>query len=199
MNFTYYAASSGAESYPVSAVGRDVFGDEALEKCRRFWLNTRYISRNDLPTSRVLVSLDDAGIPGYEILEGVAWDALEASVDVLRAVSCADAVCRESLASRSNRSQRAISAMIDATSQSCMKVFDINLRQNYYSAAWTAASLERATVLKLNEDELPVIQSLFPCRQNRVPVKVADTVGAGDAFTAGFITSLLDGTPCGAA
>lgn len=233
VNFAYYAGKLGAESYAVSAVGQDPLGDETLECCSGFGLDTRYIVRNALPTSRVLVTLDQEGIPKYEILQGVAWDALEASEEVLGVLSKADAVCWGSLAGRSDASFNAISDMIAAAPEHCMKVFDINLRQHYYSADKIAASLDEATALKLNEDELPVLVDLFGLPQDAPEalreialrwhldyaiytcgaafseihgagglishidtpkVKVADTVGAGDSFTAAFITSILKGT-----
>lgn len=232
VNFAYYAGRLGAESYPVSAVGNDSLGAETLECCKGFGLDTRFIRSNYLPTSRVLVKLDSSGVPQYEILEGVAWDALEASEDVLSAVSRADAICWGSLAGRSTESFKAISAMIDAAPGRCMKVFDINLRQHYYSKDKIGHSLEAASALKLNEDELPVLVRLFGLSVNpqdalkeialrwnldyviytcgasfseihdaaglishidTPKVNVVDTVGAGDSFTAAFITSVLMG------
>jgi len=232
VNFAYYAGRLGAESYPVSAVGPDALGAETLARCRSLGLDTRYITVNALPTSRVLVTLDEAGIPKYEILEGVAWDALEASPEVLSAVSCADAVCWGSLAGRTGEAFRAIMAMVDAAPSGCMKVFDINLRQHFYCRDVVVSSLDRATVLKLNEDELPVLTEMFslPAEPHRAlraiaadwgleyvvytcgaafseihseagllshidtpKVEVVDTVGAGDSFTAAFVTSLLMG------
>lgn len=230
VNFAYYTGKLGAESYPVSAVGTDSLGDEALDCCRSFGLDTRFIFRNALPTSRVLVSLDKDGIPQYEILQGVAWDSLEATKEVLTAVSRADAICWGSLAGRSEISFKAISALIAAAPKNCMKVFDINLRQHYYSKDKIESSLEAASVLKLNEDELAVLQRMFTLSSeagsalreialrwnldyvvytcgaayseiytteglvshiNTPKVNVADTVGAGDSFTAAFITSTL--------
>ena len=85
VNFSYYAGRLGADSYAVSAVGKDSLGEETLESCRSFGLDTRFIEQNELPTSRVLVKLDSSGVPQYEILEGVAWDALDASEEVLAA------------------------------------------------------------------------------------------------------------------
>lgn len=232
INFAYYAGRLGAESYPVSAIGKDALGDETIEQCRSFGLDTRFIVRNSSPTSRVLVKLDAEGIPQYEILEGVAWDELEIDKSVLDVISQADAICWGSLAGRTEKSFNAIRAMIGAAPRNCMKVYDINLRQNYYSKERIKSSLLDATVLKLNEDELPVLQRLFSLpdrpeealsivatrwnmeyviytcgaayseifnRQGLIShldtpkVEVADTVGAGDSFTAAFITSILMG------
>ena len=131
VNFAYYAGRLGARSYPISAVGSDSLGSETLAYCRRVGLDTRYIAVNGLPTSRVLVTLDDSGIPKYDILQDVSWDRLDARPETMEALSRADAVCWGTLAGRSEASWQAITAMVAATPASCMRVFDINLRQHY--------------------------------------------------------------------
>lgn len=82
VNFAYHCKEPGAESYPVSAVGNDALGDKTLQQCMGYGLCTDYIDRNPLPTSRVIVTLDAAGVPSYEIVENVAWDALEVTPKV---------------------------------------------------------------------------------------------------------------------
>lgn len=233
VNFAYHAQQLGADSYPVSAVGNDELGEETIEACRSFGLRTDYLQRNSLPTSRVLVELDDKGVPTYRILENVAWDALKATPDIIELAGGADAVCWGSLAQRSEGSRKAVLQILDAVPAGAMKVFDINLRQHYYSKEVIEASLERATVLKLNEEELPVVMALtslgdidaivkhysldyliYTCgaKDSEVygrdgllshldtpKVKVVDTVGAGDSFTAAFVSSILQGeTPADA-
>lgn len=227
VNFAYYAKELGALSYPVSAVGNDELGDETLEACRSYGLCTDYIQRNDLPTSRVLVSVDAAGIPQYEIVRNVAWDAVEASSEALELAGEADCICWGSLAQRDVKSREAILSLLDNAPESCLKVFDINLRQKFYSGEVVEGSLSRADVLKLNEDELPVVLDLAGCVDiaglikkyalmyvvytcgasysevysekgleshiDTPKVDVVDTVGAGDSFTATFITCLLKG------
>ena len=193
-----------------------------------YGLCTDYIGRNSLPTSRVLVSLDAAGIPSYEIVENVAWDALEATSKVLSLAAKADAVCWGSLAQRSSGSHSAIMKILEAVPEAAIRVFDINIRQHYYCRDVVEESLEKATILKLNEDELPLVLSLIGEKGidsvikrysldyliytsgasfseihspkgivshiETPKVKVADTVGAGDCFTAAFVTSLLNGS-----
>lgn len=161
VNFAYHAQRLGADSYPVSAVGNDDLGRETLEICDSYGLRTNYLQKNDLPTSRVLVSLDAQGVPKFEILENVAWDSLKTSMALQDLASKADAVCWGSLAQRSEPSRAAILKILDAVPEKAMKVFDINLRQHYYSKEIIEASLERANVLKLNEDELPVLLDLL--------------------------------------
>lgn len=228
VNFAYHCKELGAESYPVSAVGNDALGDETLQQCMGYGLCTDYIDRNSLPTSRVIVTLDAAGVPSYEIVENVAWDALKATSKVLSLAARADAVCWGSLAQRSAGSRSAIMEILEAVPKDAIRVFDINIRQKYYSRDVIEKSLEKATILKLNEDELPLVLNLIGANSiddiitsysleyliytsgasfseihsqdgiishiETPKVEVADTVGAGDCFTAAFITSILNGS-----
>ena len=228
LNFAHFAAQLGAEAYAVSAVGKDRLGDEALAAAAKTSVDLSYIQRRDLPTSRVLITLDAAGIPQYEIVENVAWDDLSCSEEALSLMSDASVVCWGSLAQRSPLSRESILRLIDAAPESCLRVFDINIRQHYYSREIIEGSLKRTDILKLNEDELPLvaqllglekpIENLFSrfglrylvhtcgashsevygpkgllSRLETPKVEVVDTVGAGDSFTAAFVTSLLNG------
>lgn len=227
VNFAYWCSKSGAEGYPISAIGNDELGEEAIKQLQKSGLNLDYIQKNELPTSRVLVSLNEHGIPSYEIVENVAWDAIIADPKSIELVSKADAICWGSLAQRSPQSSNAINTLIDAAPQNCLKVFDINIRQTWYTKSIIENSLDKANILKLNEDELPLVLKLLDIKDiqelikkynlsyliftsgadhseihdstgllSNIPtpkVKVADTVGAGDSFTASFITSLLAG------
>lgn len=232
LNFAFFAKELGAEAYAVSAIGKDALGDETLEVASATGVCLDHVQRNDLPTSRVLVTLDANGIPQYEIVEGVAWDAIECTDEDLELVKDASVICWGSLAQRSEESRKSVLAMLAAAPQSCLKVFDINIRQHYYSREVIEASLEYADILKLNEDELPLVAKMLGLDgsekeivsaliqkyalshliythgadfsevytadggYSHVPtpkVKVADTVGAGDSFTAVFVTSLLHG------
>ncbi len=232
VNFAYFASQFGAGAFPVTAIGRDSLGDETLEALRATGLDLSYVQRNALPTSRVLVTLDADGVPQYEIVENVAWDAMECTPAALSLLRTADAVCWGSLSQRSPASKAAVLSMLDAVPAGAVKVFDINIRQHYYDRDTLAESLRRADILKLNEDELPLLRSLFGLPESDAAavaalvarfglreviltkgadcsevygakgllshldtprVKVADTVGAGDSFTAAYVASRLDG------
>ena len=232
LNFAFFAKELGADAYAVSAVGGDELGDETLAVAATTGVCLDYVQRNSLPTSRVLVTLNEVGIPQYEIVEGVAWDAIEGSDAALKLVEDADVICWGSLAQRSEKSRNSILSLLDAAPDTCVKVFDINIRQHYYTREVVEASLERANILKLNEDELPLVARMLGVEgsdkeivsilidmyslkyliythgadfsevysadgeYSHVPtpkVSVADTVGAGDSFTAVFVTSLLKG------
>ena len=232
LNFAFFAKELGADAYAVSAVGNDVMGDETLAVAATTGVCLDYVQRNSLPTSRVLVTLSDAGIPQYEIVEGVAWDAIDVAEDALKLVKDASVICWGSLAQRTEKSRESVLAFLDAAPDTCIKVFDINIRQHYYSRDVIEASLKRSNILKLNEDELPLVAQMLGVDGNEkeivsslmdmyslkyliythgadfsevysadgeyshIPtpkVSVADTVGAGDSFTAVFVTSLLSG------
>ena len=154
----------GAEGYPVSALGNDEPGETALGILAGAGLDLGYIQHNAWPTGRVDVSLSGDGIPEYDIVEHVAWDAMTADARTLDLVARADAVCWGSLAQRSDCSREAIAAMLDAASPHCLKVFDVNIRQRWYSREIIQNSLSKADILKLNEDELPLLVSLFDLR-----------------------------------
>ena len=232
LNFAFFSKELGAEAYAVSAIGNDVLGEETLAVASATGVNLDYLQRNNLPTSRVLISLDNEGVPQYEIVENVAWDALECPQMILDLVKDASVMCWGSLAQRSVTSRQSVLAMLSAAPKECVKVFDINIRQHYYSREVIETSLGYADILKLNEDELPLVASLLGLsgqerdivRQliekyalkylvythgadfsevysatgeySHVPtpkVRVVDTVGAGDSFTAVFVTSILQG------
>ncbi|MDD2289504.1 MAG: PfkB family carbohydrate kinase [Bacteroidales bacterium] len=238
LNFAYFAKELSAKSYAISAIGSDALGEETFGKLSGSGVDVKCIQTNDLPTGRVIVTVDGEGIPQYEIIENVAWDAIGCSEEELRLVRNADAICWGSLAQRSKKSRSSILKMLDATSGDCIKVFDINLRQHYYKKEIIEESLKRTDFLKLNEDELLQVSEMFSLRGETVrvvdsllkmfnlkeviytqgsvcsevydrnglcsrimtpKVNVADTVGAGDSFTAAYVVSRLDGKDVGSA
>ena len=161
VNFAFYAQEQGAEACIVSAVGQDASGDELLGGIAALGLGVRAVQRNAHPTSTVEVTLDAAGVPAYRIREQVAWDYIERTAEADAAVAGAAVVCWGSLAQRNAVSRRTILALVDAAPVGCLRLFDINLRLNYYDERIVRDSLERADILKLNEDELPVVARFF--------------------------------------
>lgn len=159
INFVYHATRLGAQGYAVSAVGNDALGDEILAELEKSGI--KYcISRNDHPTGRVKVVLND-GIPSYDIVEGVAWDYLTASAEAEELVKRADAVCFGTLALRSPQSKQAIKTLLSFAPKDALRFFDVNLRGNYYSAELIDELLEKANVFKINDDEINVLKELF--------------------------------------
>jgi fructokinase len=157
-NFAAHAASLGAESWMVSAVGMDDLGEKALQLLQeRNVLGTQVTRDREHPTGQVRVTLNAAAQASYEFIEDPAWDHLpwtEALSDLAR--RC-DAVCFGSLAQRAPTSRDTIRRFLQATRPGTLRVFDVNLRQRFYSAEVLHASLELASAVKLNDEELPVV------------------------------------------
>jgi fructokinase len=161
-NFAYHCSQLGADSYVISAVGKDDPGCEILEKVEALNLPSEYLYIEErYPTSKVTVRLDAKGHPQYTIHKNVAWDYIPINQAALDLVSGADALCFGSLAQRSPISRQSIQSYLEQTSTDCLRVFDVNLRQNYYSRELLEKSLEFADILKLNNEELIVMKDLF--------------------------------------
>lgn len=229
-NFAFHAQALGASSVIVSAVGDDRSGREILEELDRRGLERSGIAVvSGAPTGTVTVALNAGGIPQYTIHEGAAWDVIPWTAGLGDLAAGAGAVCFGSLAQRSPVSRATIGAFLDATRPDCLRVLDLNLRQAYFSRDLVAGLLGRATVLKLNDEELGTVSRMLalPDSESRAlaglleayplsmialtkgpsgsrlfgrgvdishpgfPVETADTVGAGDAFTAALVTGML--------
>lgn len=161
-NFTYHAQSLGARGALVSAVGDDPLGREILEQLNVNGVDTRYVNVDPAhPTGTVSVTLDGDGVPSYVIHEQVAWDYLPFSPECNALAAEADAICFGTLGSRNPHSRECIRLFLEAAMPGCLRVFDVNLRQAYYSHDLLVDLLERTELLKLNEDELPVISDLL--------------------------------------
>ena len=160
-NFAYHAQALGANAQITTRVGRDLNGAEIIRRLSAMGLPTGGVQLDDsAPTGTVTVSLT-AGIPEYNIHRNVAWDHIVADVDALTAVSRADAICFGSLAQRSPVSRESIKRLVSATPERCLRVFDINLRQQFYCLETIEQSLLLADLLKMNDQELPVLAEMF--------------------------------------
>ncbi len=232
-NFAYHVSQFGIESCVISAVGNDSLGHEILHNFTEKQLHYN-VPCVDFPTGTVQVTLDERGVPCYEITEGVAWDNIPFTPAIEALAHDTYAVCFGSLAQRSTVSHDTINRFLDAMPADAdhYKIFDINLRQHFYSKAIIEESLRKCNVLKINDEELEIVTPMLAlegdnyearCRQllraynlriviltcgtdgsyvftdvesSFLPtprVEVADTVGAGDSFTAAFVASILLG------
>lgn len=232
-NFAYHVGQFGFDSIAVSALGEDELAAETIEALDSRGLKYM-LPRVPFPTGKVQVQLDDQGVPTYDICEGVAWDNIPFTKDLEEIAHNTRAVCWGSLAQRSEVSRQTIHKFLKAAPKDCLKVFDINLRQNFYNEEIIQKSLKKCNILKINDEELVTIGRLFgypgldisnkcwlilgkynldmlvlTCGVNgsyvftpgamsfvETPkVEVADTVGAGDSFTATFCSAVLNGMP----
>ncbi len=229
-NFAYHVSQFGFNGYIVSAIGEDLLGKEILSSLEDKKLNY-LIETTDYPTGTVQVSLNKSGVPQYEICENVAWDNIPFTARTENLAKNTQTVCFGSLAQRSAVSRETIRKFLAAMPEDSLKIFDINLRLDYYTKEIIEESLQMANMMKINDEEVIKIANLFDwdgeeqdiCRkllekydlsililtkgtegsfvftprqtsyQPTPKVHVADTVGAGDSFTAAFIAAYLHG------
>lgn len=161
-NFAYVSHVLGADARVVTCAGRDEDGDEALQRLQDAGPVTEYCQRSDFPTGSAGVHLEN-GQPCFTITEDVAWDHIQCDQTTLALMAKADAVCFGTLAQRSPVSRTGIQRCVQATRRECLRIFDCNLRQSYYSRDILAESLRLATVAKVNDAELPIVTMMLEC------------------------------------
>ncbi len=238
-NFTVMAGRLGGHAAILSRIGRDQLGREAVALLDPLPADTEYLQVDTAhETGRVTVAFNN-GQPEYVIHEPAAWDCMELSDEWVRLAERADAICFGSLAQRALESRQTVQTLAAQTSSRCVRVFDVNLRAPFYSSEVIQESLELATVMKMNDAEVPLVLGLlglpmsepddpaalragaerilaeFPTlrmvavtrgghgsllatreavhEHPGIATEVADTIGAGDAFTAAMTHYLLRG------
>ena len=234
-NFAFSVGQLGHEARVVSRVGEDTLGAELLAFLRSRGLDVATIQTDpDKPTGTVLVELDEDGSPTFTITEEVAWDYLSADDEAVALARSADAICFGSLGQRNPVARAAIRTLVDAGDG--LRIFDINLRQHFWSKNILRWGLQRAAVVKLNAEEQRTLADVFEWPAEPVAwarrlsgaygtrvvcitrgadgcvlvspddvaeapgkdIEVADTVGAGDAFTAAIADGMLRSLPLSA-
>ena len=159
-NFAYHASQFGFEAYAISAVGNDALGDRTLAELKKRHLNC-IIPRVGFPTGTVQVQLDAEGVPTYDIKQDVAWDNITFTPEMAQLAQKCSCVCFGSLAQRNDVSRTTIHQFIKHTPRGCLKIFDINLRQNFYTKDIIKDSLKACNILKINDEELITIARIF--------------------------------------
>jgi len=176
VNFTYHVTALGEKGVPISTIGRDPRGEKALTELRGRGVEVSAISiSEEFATGYVTATLDEEGKASYVFPPEVAWDYLLINEFAQELRNSLDAICFGSLAQRSEHSHRVIHGFLDTLKPDTVKVFDVNLRQNFYSRQVLESSLKRTDILKLNEEELPVIARLLQLK------------GASDTWLAALI------------
>jgi fructokinase len=238
-NFAVMAGRLGNHAAILSRIGRDDLGRQAVHLLDPLPADTSFLQIDPVhETGRVTIALSH-GQAEYTFHQPVAWDSMELSDEWIKLAERADALCFGSLAQRSIESRQTIQTLAAQSSSRCIRIFDVNLRPPFYSSEVLQESLELATVVKMNDGEVPLVLALLgmPVEENGslanlragaerllaefptlvmvavtrgpsgsllvtrdewhehpgFPVKVKDTVGSGDAFTAAMAHYLLRG------
>lgn len=162
VNFAIHCDQLGSQAYPVSVVGSDRLAQRTRERLAELKVSAEFIQENaTLGTGRVLVTVDRAGKPSYNILENMAWDELSFTPALGELASTLDAVCFGTLGQRSPRAKEAIREFLAAMPTQSLKVCDVNLRESFYSRELLESSLQQANILKLSDEELPILAEYF--------------------------------------
>jgi len=157
-NFAYMMGLLGHRGVVASRVGDDRLGAELRGRLAQLRLDASCVPADDShATGTVQVWLDREGQPEYEITEGVAWDFLEWTPAWEKLAAEADVVCFGSLAQRAPQSRETIRKFVSGVKPTALRIFDVNLRQRFFTAEVLADSLRLANVVKLNDQELPVV------------------------------------------
>lgn len=159
-NFAYHVCRLGGNGWAVSAISDDELGREIKNTLSTKKLNTILEEVNE-PTGTVQVTLDAAGVPTYDITEGVAWDHIPFTERIGNLAKETSAVCFGTLAQRSPESRATIHKFIESMPAGSLKVFDINLRQKYYDENIISDSLRLADILKINDEELEIVSRML--------------------------------------
>jgi fructokinase len=238
-NFVYRVNSLGDTGLMASRLGRDELGRKAHGQILESALDTRLMQWDDeLPTGTVQVSFDEQNDPNYFIVPDVAYDRIETTDALLDATSQADCLCFGTLSQRAGQSRKTIERLLEEATDT-LRLLDINLRKECYSPETVTSSVEKADVLKLNEDEARELGKMLDISHDSIPefctqimdkwsimqclvtlgekgafaastdgqrvyvpgykVELADSLGSGDAFTAGFVHKTLRGENLAAA
>ena len=159
LNFSAHAARCGQETYMFSAVGQDALGREAIDIIHTFGVRTDFIKHADKETGRCLVRLDKNGVPSYHVVQDVAYDHITVSNHDIIAIRelAPDALYFGTLIQRSATSRAALHKLCQACSFGEI-ICDINLRKDCYDSASVAFCLNNATILKVSEEEEPLLR-----------------------------------------
>lgn len=160
VNFAYHAGQFGIDTMAVSAIGNDKLGEDTIAEMNGKHLNHIFPSV-PYPTGSVQVSLDEKGVPAYDIKENVAWDNIPFTNEIESVARSCRAVCFGSLAQRNTVSRNTIRKFIESTPSGCIRIFDINLRQNFYTSNVIRDSLEHCNILKINDEEIMLVSRKF--------------------------------------
>ena len=149
-NFAAHFVKCGGEAYLLSAVGCDELGDAALERVKHFGVSSKYVLRHcDLPTGKCQVTLDENKVPSYDLVKNSAWDRIDTSF----VNEDFDVLYFGTLSLRDEYNKKSLETLLEKRSFSEVFV-DVNLRKPFYTPETVGFAVEKATVIKVSDEEL---------------------------------------------
>lgn len=227
-NVAVAAARLGAHTALIGKTGRDGFGRYLRQVLADNGVDDAGLHESELPTTMAIVSVDGSGERDFRFACGADNDLAPEEVDA-DAIAGSKILHFGSVSLTPGPAQAAtLFAARSAKDAHVLVSYDPNYRSSLWDSQenavkWMRAPLPLVDVLKLSEEELPLIigtsdleegtrllerqgvklimvtlggNGVF-CRwtgeswhQPGIPVKVADTNGAGDTFLAAVLSSL---------
>ena len=200
-NFIFHTAQMGAQATAYSAVGDDDLGREITQAVQDCGIHLKAPILK-YPTGVVDITLNDDGSANYAFNSNCAWDHIPQSAELLELSTEADLIAFGSLAQRSEVSRRTIHHALSQRKSGSKVLFDINLRQNFYSAEVIHQSLNACDFLKLNEEELPIICDLLEVGKEEIlstfniQLMILTLGSRGSSIITEKETSSMPASPC---
>lgn len=163
-NVAFHAQQLGLTAAVATRVGADDLGDGLLQFLQSQGLRTDLVQRDpEHGTGTVTVETHPERTT-YTFLENSAWDFLDATEEWLAAAKHAKSLVFGTLAQRRERSRRTIHDVVSAANSECLIVYDVNLRPPFFAPDWIRDSLGKARIVKLNDDEVRILATMFSTR-----------------------------------
>lgn len=161
-NFAFHLKNMGWPVRFLSRIGDDADGQKISRVLDKNGFDMHDIQIDNIhPTGRVDVALDNRGVPQFHILENAAYDYIDLSLDKDNIGSGADMIYYGSLAQRTRQGFDQVQDFLQRNNFGATRFCDINLRPPHVNTEAVEASLYHADILKLNDDELETVATLF--------------------------------------
>ncbi|SSY80281.1 carbohydrate kinase family protein [Alysiella crassa] len=166
LNVMVRLSNLGADAAMISRRGQDADGDELVRQVAAKNVKTDFIQTDtEQATSLVKVSLDAKGCASYEIVYPCAWDRIAVENAALQRVAESDAFVFGSLAVRDEVSLASLRRYLEVAK---FKIFDVNLREPFYTTELLLDLMKQANMLKLNDDELQLVAEALGSKYHSV-------------------------------
>ena len=158
LNLAAHMALQGEEACLASAVGEDALGEEALACVRALHVGMAYVvKQSQYATGQCIVTLGAHGVPSYRLLDGVAYDHVTLPSPLPDQF---DLFCFGTLALREAHNRALVTRVLK---ENCFSEIyaDLNIRPPFYSLESVSLCLENATVVKISDEEMPLVTRLL--------------------------------------
>ena len=153
LNFAAHFAKCTGKSYMLSAVGEDALGQKTFETIESLGVDTKYINKSTKQTGKCLVTLNEKGVPSYNLLCDVAYDDINGNNIKGQTF---DALYFGTLAFRSQNNLETLCNVIGNNNFSEIFV-DLNIRPPYFSKDSIDFALKNAGIVKISDEELDTV------------------------------------------